>query len=473
MARPGQYLHQPDNTSFWYVRFVYPWLPDEPKGRTIKHSLKTRVKAEAELLKLPHVARHLKTLAWIESAKRNSDDTRPCTTLRQKLPDGVHELPGGLTVTVEGDLCRYVAADGSSWEEVGNIREMPIPGLTLTRADYESRAQEDALFDAEYGDYDCPGWRDAPEPIPSAPGKRKAAAHKGDDGVILIQNWIDDLGIKPAIQREAWRTWNLFQELNGGKRLSEITRQDAVNLRHHMLEVMKMATITAAKNCGHLRAAFRHAITVRGYKGDNHFASLVSKKLIINRGDSEEGVSYSEEEMAIVRADLDNWRDDARLLWVLCATTGMRAGEAFLIKGETTIDGVRCVNLRPTREGEKIKTIQSKRWLPIPKQVLPLVPSKIEGPLFERSQSAVLHWANRRLADLGLAGVDSAKSLKSLRHRAVERLNTVRNVQGITAPNKLPEQITGHALDGVHNKIYFKKRHSMPVLKEWIDLIGY
>ncbi|WP_437871746.1 tyrosine-type recombinase/integrase [Methylorubrum extorquens] len=306
------------------------------------------------------------------------------------------------------------------------------------------------------------------EPAPEKPKPKSR-----DDGAVLIQHWIDDLGIKPPIQREAWRTWKLFQELSGEKRLSEITRDDATKLRHHMLEVLDLASNTVAKNCGHLRAAFKHAESVHGYKGENPFASLISKKLIANRADEVEGESYSEEEMAIVRADLDNWRDDARLLWVLCATTGMRAGEAFLIKGERTIEGVRCVNLRPTLKGETIKTPQSKRWLPLPKQVLPFIPSRIEGPLFERSQSAVLHWVNRRLAKLGLARQDSAKSLKSLRHRAVERLNTARNSKGMSVPVKVPEQITGHALEGVHNKKYFKKRDSMPVLKEWIDLIGY
>lgn len=469
MARPGQYLHRPDNTSFWYVRFVYPWTPDAPNGLTIKHSLRTRDKAEAERRKLPHVARHLQTLEWIESTKRGSDEAKQCTTSTQLLPDGEWELPGGVRVEVKGARRDYVAPNGAKWFDEDNIREVPVPGLLITRADYESRAEEGALFDMRVGEYDCPAWRDAPKPQTETEGKK----HRRDDGAVLIQHWIDDLGIKPPIQREAWRTWNLFQELNGGKRLTEITREDAAKLRHDMLEVKGLATITVAKNCGHLRAAFRHAIAIHGYKGDNHFASLVSKKLITNRADSVEGVSYSEAEMAIVRADLDNWRADARLLWVLCATTGMRAGEAFLIRGETTIDGVRCVNLRPTRQGGKIKTIQSKRWLPIPKQVLPLVPAQIDGPLFERSQSAVLHKANRHLADLGLAGIDPAKSLKSLRHRAVERLNTVKNANGMGAPVKLPEQITGHALEGVHNKTYFKNRHSMPVLKEWIDLIGY
>lgn len=459
MARPGQYLHRPDNTSFWYVRFVYPWLPDEPKGRTIKHSLKTRVKAEAELLKLPHVARHLKTLAWIESSKRNSDDTRQCTTLRQKIPDGVHELPGGLTVTVRSDTCDYVAEDGSTWTEHGNIREIPIPGLFLTRADYESRAQEDALFDAEYGDYDCPGWRDAPTPVPTGPGKRKAndaapAAGRAsdrnpDDEIIRVWSQKPTKRREPKDRRtidEAWDSWMTFQKLTGGKALRDCTRADGRALAKHFRDEGNKSG-TVLKKISHLRAAVEIAIG-DGLLTFNPFSSVVE---MLNDADTREPVT--DEEMAVIRANLDRFDPEERLLYLLCATTGMRLSEAYEIEREHHEKGIRYVIVGK-------KTPQSRRRVPLPEALLPFLPKKITGPMFVKSAKNLGRETNRAIRKMGVK-----KTIHCLRHRAKDRLRAEK------VKLDMQYEILGHETKTV--AAGYGNGYPVTDLKPIIDLIGY
>ena len=164
--------------------------------------------------------------------------------------------------------------------------------------------------------------------------------------------------------------------------------------------------------------------------------------------------------MKVIKRNFGKVDASEQLLVRLLASTGMRLGEAFEIKGEEKERGVRYVIVGK-------KTEQSLRRIPLPAAVLTFLPKAIKGPLFADSDAdpadAASKKLNRFLDDCGI--VDPRKVVHSLRHRAKDRLRAVE------CPERIQWALLGHEETTVADD--YGKGFSVPQLKRWIDKIGF
>lgn len=169
----------------------------------------------------------------------------------------------------------------------------------------------------------------------------------------------------------------------------------------------------------------------------------------------------NEADMEECQRNLDKLSESDRLLFRLLASTGMRLSEAFEMRRKRK----RKRSCRFVIVGKK--TEQSWRRVPLPASVLPFVPKKITGPLFSSKQADPADTAskhlNRFLNDCGI--VDPRKVVHSLRHRAQDRLRAAECPEDIRWALQGHEERTVAAGYGVGFPV--------PMLKEWIDRIGY
>jgi integrase len=103
------------------------------------------------------------------------------------------------------------------------------------------------------------------------------------------------------------------------------------------------------------------------------------------------------------------------------------------------------------------------RRVPLPAAVLPYLPKKITGPLFAGGAPAASKRLNRFLRDSGVAA--SGKVVHSLRHRAADRLRAT------GAQVDIRHALLGHETRTVADS--YGTGHPVPLLKKWIDRIGF
>lgn len=243
------------------------------------------------------------------------------------------------------------------------------------------------------------------------PGKRRF-----DPDLSILELWIKQKGISGYLEREARATFQTFKSLTKGKLFQNADFEDGVALAEHFFaQGNKSATV--AKKIGHLRAAVRLAMTNQAKKYPhlrfNPFSGVVAE-----REDAENRLMLDDNDMQLMAAHLNDMNDDERLLFVLCAGTGMGPKEAYQIKSEERHDGFRCVTI-----GEKSDA--RKRTIPLPTCVLPYLPKQISGPLFVGKRQNVTRNVNRAMNRFGIA--DQSKTLYSTRHRASYKLKGVQD----------------------------------------------
>jgi site-specific recombinase XerC len=272
----------------------------------------------------------------------------------------------------------------------------------------------------------------------------------------IIDTWIRHRSISKHIEAEARKAWHLFRQITNNRPLKHCTRDDGRKL----VEALKTSgnkRQTILKKVSHLRAAVNLAIR-EGKLAFNPFSDIVPK--------AKDGIRrhpLDEDDMALVKAHLDELRTDDRLLWYWLATTGMRLEEPFQITEENREGAHRYVVI-----GRKTET--SKRRIPIPDILLPHLPSKIEAPLFTGTHRAAgkrILRLLRRLAishDAKRGTGNPRKVIHSLRHRAADRLRAAR------CPIEIQHQLLGHEVKTVASGY----GHGYPVaeLKEWVEKIG-
>jgi hypothetical protein len=133
-----------------------------------------------------------------------------------------------------------------------------------------------------------------------------------------------------------------------------------------------------------------------------------------------------------------------------------------LIKTEPNGPARRLVNVPVGK-----KTEQSLRRVPLPACVLPYLPKIIKGRLFVTKHLDPPDMASKRLGkfldDIGIT--DPRKVVHSLRHRAQDRLRAAE------CPEDIRWAILGHEERTV--AAGYGEGFSLPVLRKWIDKIGF
>ena len=272
---------------------------------------------------------------------------------------------------------------------------------------------------------------------PSVPVKN------GDDD--LLELYITHAGLNSMRAKDARDMFHLFKTVVN-KPLAKCTRDDgravvaalgnkvkSSTLRRKMVPLVAMANFGIAEG----------RITL------NPFAATVALT-----DDSERRLPFTDEDIAVIRANLSKLNTHDQLLVRLLATTGMRLGEAFQIDSEQTERGVRFVIVGS-------KTEQSLRRVPFPAALIEHLPKPIKGPLF----SGKTNTTGKRIAawlrdDCKI--VDPAKvAAHSYRHRMQDRF------RAIGCPPDLREEILGRDKRTVAQG--YGVGSPVTLLKEWLD----
>ena len=281
--------------------------------------------------------------------------------------------------------------------------------------------------------------------------RREAAPIKNGDDAIL-ETYLKHANISGYFEREARTVWGLFRSLCD-KPLKEADRDDGRKLVAYF-ETRGLKSATIGKKVGWLTAACNLAIK-EGRLKFNPFSSIVP-----GRNDAVRRLPLSDGDMKLVKRNFDKLSDLDQTLFRFLAATGMRLSEAFEIDGEIKERGVRYVIVGK-------KTEQSLRRVPLPACVLPYLPKVIKGRLFVTEHLDPPDMASKRLGkfldDIGIT--DPRKVVHSLRHRAQDRLRAAE------CPEDIRWAILGHEERTV--AAGYGEGFSLPVLRKWIDRIGF
>ena len=420
-ARKTDYLFQRPGSSNWYIKLR------PPGEKRVEKSLGTGDKLQAEIIASPMIAEHK---ARILAARPRIE-----TTWQHRLEPGrEHAAPDGAKIVATDKELIHIGHNGS----ILKIEPNGLPAFQLVGAPLNIRTLTEAFITADFGD---------------GPGERRGVAAKNADDAIL-ETYLKHANVTGYYEREARATWSLFKTLCD-KPLKDASRDDGRKLvAHFEAQELKSATIT--KKIGWLTAAVNLAIK-EGRLKFNPFSGVVPQ-----RDDAERRLPLSDADIAEAKCKFDKLSDADALLFRVLATTGMRLSEAFQIDGEGVEGGVRFWIVGK-------KTDQSLRRVPVPAALLPHLPAKIKGKLFERigTLKRTSDAASKRLMrflrdDCGIT--DSRKVIHSLRHRAKDRSRAA------GCPLNVQYELFGHEEKTI--AAGYGVGSPVPLLKKWIDKIG-
>ena len=208
---------------------------------------------------------------------------------------------------------------------------------------------------------------------------------------------------------------------------------------------------TARRKMVPLVALVNLAIAEGKHAGNNPFVGCVADKK-----DSERVLPFDESDMELIRANLHRLDEHDQLLVRALATMGVRRGEAFAIDREQTEKGVRFVIVGT-------KTDQSLRRVPLPKDLLPFLPKKIDAALFKGRLEGATKRLSKWMRDIGIGG--SKSPMHSFRHRAKDQLRAA------GCPHDVQEEIFGR--DKKTIAAGYGKGSPVTLLRKWIDKIDF
>ncbi|MEG9502594.1 MAG: hypothetical protein MIN69_12170 [Methylorubrum extorquens] len=406
MPKSVGYLYKKPDSANWWIKLQYP----ASMGRSmVRKSLGTSDRAEAEIKALPMIQAHKMDL--LEEANRRGRRFK-VQAIQTKHPVGFSKLPDGTEVFADNVTAKFLK-DGVLIGQEDNFI------LNLTQRFEPS---------------------DAPKPKPKPV----------DNDVELLDEYLRFRGHDPegAYAAEARSTWAEFKAFTGGKLIEDCDRTDG-RAYVEFLRGKGLKTATVVKRVNFLAAPINHANETGDLKGNSFF------KVVDHKDDKLDRLCFDANDMALAQGHmLPKLGKDERLMWIILATTGMRHSEAFSIREEFEEGGIRYVRVGA-------KTESSKRRVPLPDCLLPHLPRKITGPLFEdpslKNISKNLLRAVRRVVTK-----DKRKVVYSLRHRVHTRLRE------IGCPIDIQKEIVGHG-NGDHGNY---GTFGIRTLKPWIDQIG-
>ena len=408
------YLMKRKGSHNWRIRLQYPGEP------VFEKSLGTRDEKEAEIITLrdygdkiaEHKAKLLAARPRIEAAWRH------------EYAPGLHVRPDGGRIFATDRELHFLDAQGVT------ICTTPNGGPEHRIINLERRL----------------GIPYAPIQVTDA-ARPLLAVKTGDDA--LFETYLKHANVTGFYEREARATWALYKQLTDNKPLKDATRDDGRKLAEHFHgQGNKSATIK--KKVGWLTAAVNLAID-EGKLKSNPFSSIVRKQ-----DDKQTRLPLNDKDIRDIKRNLERLGAGDQLLFRLLATTGMRLSEAFEIDGEQTERGCRYVIVGK-------KTEQSLRRVPLPSAMLAHLPKKITGRLFQGDARTASKRLNRFLNECGI--IDPRKVIHSLRHRAQDRLRAA------DCPEDKRWAILGHEKKTV--AAGYGVGFPMPMLKKWIDRIGF
>jgi len=421
------------------------WYVKTQGAKRVERSLRTSDKAHAKVLAAPFIAAHQRELA--ARAPRAESLWTPRFEPRLAPYAGTN---GEQIVAGPRELAIYDAAGVL-------LRTEPNGGPVVRIVTSDNRA---IPADVEFTMFDG-----------AAP---RGVVTKTDDDAIL-DAYLEFRGVTGFPRKEAQDAWALFRTLTNGKPFKQCTWDDGRALvAYYEAQTPKPKTATIHKRLVRLNGAVNWAKQRGKLPADfvNPFAGVVAKE----GDDSQERVPLDAADLKACQTAIDPksitaanpkgetfWsklRPADQLLFRVLCTTGMRLSEAFQIKSEETLQGIRFCEV-VSRKG-KVGSKPTVRRVPFPVHLIDYLPNPITGPLFTGTPNDASHRLN---AFLRACGIDKdakgkPKTLHSLRHRAISLL------EEHECPDHINRRLFGHATD--EHEGYVKV---IKVLKKWIDLI--
>jgi integrase len=417
MAKKGK-----GKVDFIFQRGSRWWIKLRSGGKRTEKSLGTSERQLADVLAAPMIAAHKARL--LEARPRIEP------TWCNELEPGLHGGPdGGRIFATERELHHLDA-------ERRTVRTTPNGGPAFQ---FSSVPRLGLHVPVLIGEID----ETAARPTP--------AVKNSDDA--LLETYLKHANVTGYYEREARAVWAVYKQLTNSKPLKDATRDDGRKVVHYF-EDQGRKSATIEKKVGWLNAAVNLAIK-EGRLKFNPFSSIVPK-----RDDKQKRLPLDDADIKNVKRNFDRLDKSDQLLFRLLATTGMRLSEAFEIDGEMIERRCRYVIVGK-------KTEQSLRRVPLPAGVLAYLQNSITGPLFASNHAdpsdAASKRLNRFLNDIGIT--DPRKVVHSLRHRAQDRLRAAE------CPQDIRWSLLGHEEKTVAED--YGKGFSVPLLKRWIDKIGF
>jgi integrase len=438
--RKRDYLYQRRNSPIWYVR-----TQGGPNGNTAV-SLRTADRATAEVLALPLIQKHKTALLasrpqleWTQAYRYVPGQEYTITPDAEGFAAHVGMGPpaGAVRVIATAETLVYLNHNGAvvGTEPNGYLTQKEADPATLSPAQLRKMDEGNLLT-----------IRGALQTMMKRPAAEQPPAKSGDD--TLFETYLKNAkhgAVTGYAEKEARAVWELFKALTKGKALKDCTREDGRTLANYFADKgLKSASIK--KKVGWLRNVVSFGIR-EGRLTFNPFIGVVP-----NRKDALKKVALNDADMELCRANLHALSNSDQLLFRFLSLTGARLGEAFQVVGEQIEKRIRACHVGT-------KTEASNRTIPFPEKLLPLLPAKIDGPLFDGDANAASKRLNAWLRASGIS--DPAKTIHSLRHRAIEVLRE------LECPDNISRRLFGHAKD-VHEGY----GGGILVLKKWCDRIG-
>jgi integrase len=423
MRKRRDYLYQRPGSQNWYVRL------QRSDGTSIAKSLGTPDRARAAVLAAPLIASH----------KQHLLDNRPRIVMNwvHDYEPGLHKLEDGGHVMATESTLTYTNAAG----KITGTAPNGFPGFGLVGRDLPMAQEFQALDDAWAGKIG-PGYLDEAAPL---------VLRNSSPDDALLETYITHAGLNPLRTKEARNIWQTFRRVIN-KPLAKCNRDDGRKLVAYLeAERAGIKAATLKRILVPLVALVNLAISEGKHDGINPFMGVVP-----DRNDSKRRLPFSDADMELMRANMEQLSEHDQLVVRVLATMGLRRGEAFAIRNEQAENGVRFTIVGT-------KTEQSLRRVPFPRDLLPHLPEKITRPLFKGSPDGATRRIGAWLRAIGI--IDPAKSpMHSFRHRAQDKLRAA------GCPQDIREELLGHERRTV--AAGYGRGSPVPTLKAWLDKVS-
>ncbi|SFE10254.1 hypothetical protein [Methylobacterium sp. 13MFTsu3.1M2] len=440
-------------TSYLYLRGTTWWLKIQTPGQAaIRRSLRTSDRLQAEVKALPEIQRHKQALLMLRSFQ--ASETVPDPRYDPASGQAFRFEPGEDVVHADGSRTRATRDHVVHFDADGHMRVEPnvrTSTVVVKAQTVWQCSREEAL---------AMGW--SPERVATMTFKKSLDAKPKATGVDPDLKLLDDfLDLQPRTKHyeaDARNTWKRWKTFIGDKPLSKCTRDDGrAFVKHLRSQVPPPAPVTVRKWLSLLKAPIAHGLPKHDPRQDV-FHNLQTGVAVQTRR-----IPLDEADMALFRENaFPKMGRDEKLLWMMMATTGMRQSECDSLVEEFQENGIRFWMIGVT-PGRQAKTTTSMRRVPIPDALIPMLPERITGRVFSKPMVIINKNVGRWMERVGIT--DPRKVPYSLRHRAHDRMRAA------ACPRDIQLQIVGHDKNTIHDD--YGEGHPMPILKDWVEKIGF
>jgi hypothetical protein len=448
----GRFTYRPHGSSRYWFRFQYPKDVQALLGkRKVEYALQDPETGErtsdpkiADTLALAELYRHrllvqeARNRLGTREVMENEDGSIEARIVRRMKVAGF-DRPYPLGQSTTDDGTRVIAAEDSA-VLIGDGVLQEVPNALRPILTY-------AFF---------PGDDD-----------RRAAAPvlRRDDDFAIFERHIAKAKLRKDDASALLRTVEDLKSLTEGRPFRDLKRSEVEALITYLREERSLSSGRVKKLLAYMRASMNRELV----QDEPLITRNVFDRFEIEDPDEEGEIPpYSDQDMAIITASVDNFDPESRLMLIWALASGIRPIGIYSIQHLEVEE--RQGHRTPFVFVHRDKGKYGRRALPIPAAVLEcgLLPAKWDGPLevplFSTPLPQLLVRVNGRLSKIGVNV--GTKTLYSARHRARDRL---RDIQP-DVPDQMSRAILGHSRQGVHER--YGHNYSMWRLKPIVDQIG-